>query len=102
MRRGKYTNIRIWSSVDLGTCRKSDLFVTDGQFNIVQMDNLKQQYMEDEDIVWDINTEIELLNAGVEGTVDMETGELIDSGYTEAIQEIKKQAEDQPFKGLLI
>lgn len=102
MRRGKYTNIRIWSSVDLGTCRKSDLFVTDGQFNIVQMDNLKQQYMEDEDIVWNINTEIELLNAGVEGTVDMETGELVDSGYTEAIQEIKKQAENQPFKGLLI
>lgn len=30
-RRGKHTQIRIWSCVDLGTCRKWDLFVTDRQ-----------------------------------------------------------------------
>lgn len=32
MRRGKYTNVRIWSYVDNGTCRKQDLFITDGTY----------------------------------------------------------------------
>ena len=32
-RRGKYVNIRIWSYVDLGTCRMEDLFITDGNLN---------------------------------------------------------------------
>ena len=35
-RRGKYTNVRIWSSVDLGTCRKQDLFITTPNFQCVQ------------------------------------------------------------------
>ena len=29
VRRGKYNKVRIWSYMDLGTCRKQDLFVTD-------------------------------------------------------------------------
>lgn len=29
VRRGRYTNVRIWSYMDLGNCRKKDLFVTD-------------------------------------------------------------------------
>lgn len=29
VRRGRYTNVRIWSYMDLGNCRKRDLFVTD-------------------------------------------------------------------------
>ena len=29
VRRGKYNRIRIWSRVDLGTCRTEDLFLTD-------------------------------------------------------------------------
>lgn len=35
-RRGKYTNIRIWSYVDLGTCRKQDLFITTQNFQSVE------------------------------------------------------------------
>ena len=35
VRRGKYTNVRIWSYVDLGTCRKLDLFITDEKLNEV-------------------------------------------------------------------
>lgn len=34
-RRGIYTNIKIWSYVDLGTCRKRDLFVTNGNYEII-------------------------------------------------------------------
>lgn len=36
VRRGKYTNVRIWSKVDLGTCRKQDLFITDNNMNLLK------------------------------------------------------------------
>lgn len=36
VRRGRYNNIRIWSYVDLGTCRKKDLFATDEKFRKIQ------------------------------------------------------------------
>lgn len=35
VRRGKYTNVRIWSSVDLGTCRKRDLFITNDKLQLI-------------------------------------------------------------------
>lgn len=62
MRRGRYTQVRIWSRVDLGTCRKEDLFVTDAFFNIVKVDNLKQEYSE-EDVTWEIQNAISQLNS---------------------------------------
>lgn len=33
VRRGKYTNVKIWSRIDLGTCRKEDLFITTTDMN---------------------------------------------------------------------
>ena len=36
VRRGRYTNVRIWSQVDLGTCRKEDLFITDEKYNLIE------------------------------------------------------------------
>lgn len=33
VRRGKYNRVRIWSKVDLGTCRTEDLFLTDAEGN---------------------------------------------------------------------
>lgn len=33
VRRGKYNRVRIWSRVDLGTCRTEDLFLTDSDGN---------------------------------------------------------------------
>jgi len=35
-RRSRYSNVRIWSVVDLGTCRKRDLFITDARYNEVE------------------------------------------------------------------
>lgn len=32
-RRSKYKNIKIWSKVDLGTCRVEDICITDGYYN---------------------------------------------------------------------
>lgn len=36
VRRGRYNSVRIWSEVDLGTCRKRDLFITDARLNEVE------------------------------------------------------------------
>lgn len=36
MRRGRFTNVRIWSYFDYGTCRKYDLFITKGDFTPVE------------------------------------------------------------------
>lgn len=32
LRRGRYNDVRIWSEMDLGTCRIKDLFITDVNF----------------------------------------------------------------------
>lgn len=36
VRRGRYTNVRIWSLVDLGTCRKTDLFITNERLQEIE------------------------------------------------------------------
>ena len=35
VRSGRYTQVRIWSTVDLGVMRRKDLFITDAQLNPV-------------------------------------------------------------------
>ena len=35
VRRGRWTDVKVWSYMDLGTCRKEDLFITDGNLNNV-------------------------------------------------------------------
>jgi len=40
-RRGKWTGIRIWRNIDLGTCRTVDCFVTDRQNNTIDFNNTK-------------------------------------------------------------
>lgn len=42
-RRGKWTGIRIWRYIDLGTSRISDCFVTDRQNDLVEFNNIKIQ-----------------------------------------------------------
>lgn len=37
IRRGKYNRVRIWSKVDLGTCRTEDLFLTDTTGNLIDI-----------------------------------------------------------------
>lgn len=43
IRRGKYNRVRIWSKVDLGTCRTEDLFLTDSNNNPIEI--VKNQYL---------------------------------------------------------
>lgn len=47
IRRGKYNRVRIWSKVDLGTCRTEDLFLTDTSGNVIDL-TLNQYLFKDE------------------------------------------------------
>lgn len=47
IRRGKYNRVRIWSKVDLGTCRTKDLFLTDTTGNLINL-TLNEYLFEDE------------------------------------------------------
>ena len=35
VRRGRYVNVKIWIAADLGTCRRTDLFVTDEKYRTI-------------------------------------------------------------------
>ena len=43
IRRGKYNRVRLWSRVDLGTCRTEDLFLTDQNGNEIPI--VKNEYL---------------------------------------------------------
>lgn len=50
VRRGRYTNVKIWSYVDLGTCRKEDLFITDEKGRAVEnFKTINFSFTEEED-----------------------------------------------------
>lgn len=40
-RRSKYQNVKMWSYVDLGTCRIKNLFVTDNNYNLIPVSTLE-------------------------------------------------------------
>lgn len=91
MRRGRYTQVRIWSYVDLGTCRVEDLLVTDGKLNPVKIGNLKQEYPEDR---WDILEMVKKLNSDEEIEVEQ-------TNFTERTREKIEEKNNSLFGGLL-
>lgn len=59
VRSGEWSQVRIWSEVNLGTLRKTDLFITDAQLNPIE------GFFDDEDYDvqdWTADEEIELVN----------------------------------------
>lgn len=63
VRSGQYTQIRIWSLVELGTLRKKDLFVTDARLDPIPMDyNPVRIENWDDDYSAYINERVEKLN----------------------------------------
>ena len=91
MRRGRYTQVRIWSYVDLGTCRVEDLLVTNGKLNHVKIGNLKQEYPEDR---WDILEMVKKLNSDEEIEVEQ-------TNFTERTREKIEEKSNSLFGGLL-
>lgn len=91
MRRGRYTQVRIWSYADLGTCRVEDLLVTDGKLKPVKIGNLKQEYPENR---WDILEMIKKLNSDEEIEVEQ-------TNFTERTREKIEEKNNSLFGGLL-
>lgn len=60
VRRGKWTNLKIWSNVDLGTCRRSDVFVTDSNIKEIEVPimevNFDDNYGQYDDFVHHLNS----------------------------------------------
>lgn len=60
VRRGKWTNLKIWSNVDLGTCRRSDVFVTDSNVKEIEVPvmevNFDDNYGQYDDFVRHLNS----------------------------------------------
>lgn len=48
-RRGRYTSVRVWHQFDLGTCRMQDLFVTDQQFQPINIQIVKYLFGEEKE-----------------------------------------------------
>lgn len=91
MRRGRYTQVRIWSYADLGTCRVEDLLVTDGKLKPIKIGNLKQEYPEDR---WDIIETLKKLNNGEELKTEQ-------TDFTERTREKIDEKNNSLFGGLL-
>lgn len=63
IRRGRHNNVRIWSYMDLGTCRKQDLFITDANYKEIEgFQTIKILF--DEDRIGEYDSIINLLNTG--------------------------------------
>ncbi len=63
VRRGRYNDVRIWSCMDLGTCRKQDLFITDANFK--EIDGFQTiRILFDEDKIGEYDSILKLLNTG--------------------------------------
>lgn len=56
-RRSRYKSVRIWSYTDLGTARIRDLFMTDANFNIININKIEIQIENDFNKI--INTKLE-------------------------------------------
>jgi replicative DNA helicase len=51
VRQGSYTNVKIWSYIDLGTCRKRDLFITDSRLRDVPNFSINDfEFIEEDDL----------------------------------------------------
>lgn len=81
VRRGRYTNVRIWSSVDLGTCRKTDLFITNDKMEIIEDFEIMDFSYEDREGDEEIGKLLMTLNDEVESN--------------EPIVEVEKEATDE-------
>lgn len=100
VRRGRYNDVRIWSNMDLGTCRKKDLFITDARFN--EVDGFQvMNFVFDESTIGGYDDVLNLLNTGEVQNDNIE--EIINNiARTENIQTIEiEPASPQNWSNML-
>ena len=97
LRRGRFTNVRIWSYMDLGTLRKTDLFLTDGSYNEVSDFTPFKAVFEFDDMA---ATE-DLLNLLNDGVVDEVKEKELFPVEEKIPQTILPEKDDSLFGGLI-
>lgn len=100
VRRGKWTNLKIWSNVDLGTCRRSDVFVTDSNIKEIEVPimevNFDDNYGQYDDFVRHLNSS-HSLPPRAEQTFSIQQDSDLDNAYDESI-EIEDNEEEEMDK----
>lgn len=86
VRRGKWTNLKIWSNVDLGTCRRSDVFVTDSNIKEIEVPimevNFDDNYGQYDEFVHHLNSS-RSLTSRVDQTFSIQQDSDLDSARSE-------------------
>ena len=94
VRRGKWTNLKIWSNVDLGTCRRSDVFVTDSNIKEIEVPimevNFDDNYGQYDEFVHYLNS-----NRSLPSRADQTFSIQQDSGLDSARSESTETEEDE-------
>nr|DAU46803.1 MAG TPA: replicative helicase [Caudoviricetes sp.] len=89
VRRGKWTNLKIWSNVDLGTCRRSDVFVTDSNIKEIEVPimevNFDDNYGQYDEFVHHLNSSRSLPSRAVQ-TFSIQQDSDLDSARSESTE----------------
>ena len=96
VRRGKWTNLKIWSNVDLGTCRRSDVFVTDSNIKEIEVPimevNFDDNYGQYDEFVHHLNSS-RSLPSRADQTFSIQQDSGLDSARSEST-EIEEDEEE--------
>lgn len=89
VRRGKWTNLKIWSNVDLGTCRRSDVFVTDSNIKEIEVPimevNFDDNYGQYDEFVHHLNSS-RSLPSRADQTFSIQQDSGLDSAHSESTE----------------
>lgn len=89
VRRGKWTNLKIWSNVDLGTCRRSDVFVTDSSIKEIEIPimevNFDDNYGQYDEFVHHLNSS-RSLSPRADQTFSIQQDSVLDSAHSESTE----------------
>lgn len=89
VRRGKWTNLKIWSNVDLGTCRRSDVFVTDSSIKEIEVPimevNFDDNYGQYDEFVHHLNSS-RSLPLRADQTFSIQQDNVLDSAHSESTE----------------
>lgn len=89
VRRGKWTNLKIWSNVDLGTCRRSDVFVTDSNIKEIEVPimevNFDDNYGQYDEFVNHLNSS-RSLPSRADQTFSIQQDSGLDSAHSESTE----------------
>lgn len=89
VRRGKWTNLKIWSNVDLGTCRRSDVFVTDSSIKEIEVPimevNFDDNYGQYDEFVHHLNSS-RSLSSRADQTFSIQQDSVLDSAHSESTE----------------